>query len=88
MATKKSSEETVVDETPLFDVSVIIHMVDRESQRVDYKQVKAEEIDEIAATVVATYETVKKNNSMTLVVPDGSIYIFNVDNITCVEIRR
>lgn len=81
-------EELPSDPVPSFDVTVIVHTMDKESQKIEYNGITANGLEQIITTVNLSHNVIKSNNSLTLVDTRDTLYIFNVDNITCVEIRR
>lgn len=80
--------ETTPSEPEKFDATLTFHTVDRESQKVRFNGISSGDLDNILATITSAFDSLTKNKSLTLATPDGGIYIFNVDNVTCVEIRR
>jgi hypothetical protein len=75
-------------EIEAFDLTLIVHTIDRGSQKIRYEGVTQEKFDEIVSIAVSTYGALAPNKSLTLATDDGGLYIFNAANVTCVEIRR
>jgi hypothetical protein len=81
-------DESDTNDLPAIDITVIVHTTDNTNEKVLYKSVDYQMLDNIVATVQSALNTVRTSSMLSLASPDGTIYIFNVDNVTCVEIRR
>lgn len=78
----------VEEEVETFDLDVYVHTVDKERQKVVFRDVTFENVNNIQTTIVSALDAMARSKALTLATPDGTLYIFNVDNVTCVELRR
>jgi hypothetical protein len=71
-----------------FDLDVYVHTVDKERQKITFRNITFDDVNNVQATIISALDAMARSKALSLATPDGCIYIFNVDNVTCVELRR